>query len=229
MDHYAYHRIAAAPRRWSDVAGRLRAAGSLSRSGGALYGIWRSQIGRPRDELSVITHWSGGTDAAAAEAALLAAAGRDADIAAITTETMHPTLRPGTSEPPVRQGNYAFRWFVTPEANWEEFLALCADAWPGFESAYDSQAIGLWRLSGEGGGGKTDAASGAGLFEGRRSLLLTRRPDLAMWERSKLPQGAAEAKVRETLSRRYDLCDWTAVHTTTLLTAEDTEDKARWA
>ena len=29
------------------------------------------------------------------------------------------------------------------------------------------------------------------------SLLLTRRPDLAMWERSKIPQGAAESAVRD--------------------------------
>jgi hypothetical protein len=49
-----------------------------------------------------------------------------------------------------------------------------------------------------------------------------------MWERSKLPQGPAEAKVRETLSRRYDLYDWTTVYTSTLLTAEDGQDTARW-
>jgi hypothetical protein len=60
------------------------------------------------------------------------------------------------------------------------------------------------------------------------SLLLTRRPDLAMWERSKLPQGEAEGKVREALSRRYDLCTWTVVNTTTLLTATDATDRARW-
>jgi len=35
--------------------------------------------------------------------------------------------------------------------------------------------------------------------------------------------------VRETLSRRYDLCDWTVVNTSTLLTAEDMVDTARWA
>ena len=49
-----------------------------------------------------------------------------------------------------------------------------------------------------------------------------------MWERSKLPQGKAETKVRDLLSRRYDLCDWTVVSTATLLTATDKPDKARW-
>jgi hypothetical protein len=49
-----------------------------------------------------------------------------------------------------------------------------------------------------------------------------------MWERSKLPEGAAEAAVRDKLSRRYDLCDWTVVSTATLLTAVDRADTARW-
>ncbi len=50
-----------------------------------------------------------------------------------------------------------------------------------------------------------------------------------MWERSKIPETAAEAEVRAKLSRRYDLCDWTVVYTSTLLTATDREDTARWA
>jgi hypothetical protein len=49
-----------------------------------------------------------------------------------------------------------------------------------------------------------------------------------MWERSKIPQGKDEAKVRDVLSRRYDLCDWTIVSTATLLTASDKPDKTRW-
>ena len=102
-----------------------------------------------------------------------------------------------------------------PQQHWEEFLSLCAAAWPGFESAYDSQVIGLWRCIKD--------------KPGRvRALLLTRRPDLAMWERSKIPSGAAENDVRNQLSRRYDLCDDTRVYTSTLLTATDRTDDARW-
>jgi hypothetical protein len=86
--------------------------------------------------------------------------------------------------------------------------------------------IGLWRMTGDHTVG-TDPATGAELG-GVRSLLLTRRPNLAMWERSKLPEGAAEQAVRDALSRRYDLCDWTVVATATLLTAVDAEDRARW-
>ena len=78
-------------------------------------------------------------------------------------------------------------------------------------------------------GGAVEEVTGAGISSGIRSLLLTRRPDLAMWERSKLPQGRAEEIVRETLNRRYNLCDWTVVNTSTLLTAGDMVDTARWA
>ena len=36
------------------------------------------------------------------------------------------------------------------------------------------------------------------------------------------------AAMRETFNRRYDLCESTVVYTTTLLTARDREDTARW-
>jgi hypothetical protein len=225
VDQYAYHRITAAPLHWRSVTDEIVSGDSVSLAGGRLYGVWRSQIGRPRDELSVITYWEQGTTTAAAETAVIGAVG---SVTGISTELMRPTLRPTDANPPKRQGNYAFRWMSTPAENWDELLALCADAWPGFESAYDSQVIGLWRMSEERTGGPVEEATGAGVSTGIRSLLFTRRPDLAMWERSKLPQGPAEAKVRETLSRRYDLCDWTTVSTATLLTAEDAEDTARW-
>lgn len=210
---YVHHRISVAPRRWREVAEALAARQvPLADSGGALYGLWRSQIGLPRDDLTAITVWSTPVDAAKAQAVLI---GEVENILAATGEVMTPTLRPTDTRAPTRQGNYAFRWFLTPERDWQEFLSLCAQAWPGFEAAYDSQVIGLWRCTGEAPGDV-------------RSLLLTRRPNLAMWERSKLPQGAEEAKVRDTLSRRYDLCSWTVVYTTTLLTASDGADDARW-
>jgi hypothetical protein len=213
---YVHHSISAAPRRWRVLAERLAGA---RLAGGTLYGVWRSQIGRPRDELTAITVWDAPIAAAAANTALLGGA---LDVQGVVSEAMQPTLRPLSPEPPRRQGNYAFRRFVTPEAHWPEFLDLCTQAWPGFEAAYDSQVIGLWRLTGD----RSGPAEGPG--GGMRSLLLTRRPDLAMWERSKLPQGAAETAVRDALSRRYDLCDWTVVHTTTLLTAANTQDLTRW-
>ena len=210
---FFHHTIAAAPLRWDAVAGALaERRAMLAAKGGALYGVWRSQIGRPRDELTAITVWSNLTGDTDPERILTDGV---PDVLSVTSQPMTTTLRPADAVAPVRQGNYAFRWFETPEPNWDEFLSLCAQAWPGFEAAYDSQVIGLWRR------GVTDGCV--------RSLLLTRRPDLAMWERSKIPQGAAETAVRDTLNRRYDLCTATVVYTTTLLTATDSADRSRWA
>lgn len=212
--HYCIHRVLAQPLGWSAIgAAAADINASLGAKGGALFGAWRSQIGRPRDEVSLISKWPDGCDPTAAEAALLAPLG---PVRLTTTRAMTPTLRPGPNDAaPTRQGNYAFRWFTLSEPNLPEFLDLCAGAWPGFEAAYDSQIIGMWRLE-SAVTGKVDV------------LLMTRRPDLAMWERSKLPATPAEAEVRAKLSRRYDLCDDTEVATSTLLTASDQADSARW-
>ena len=219
---YLYHALTTRPRTWSAVSTVLKnsAAQHLEAHGGRLYGVFRSQIGRPRDELSVITAWPAGhaTDGARA---FFACAGDD--ILAIDSRAMRPTLRPADFAPPTRQGNFAFRWFETPQRHYEEFLALCEAAWPGFESSYDSQVLGLWRFDDEDDHRADDGASAV------HTLLLTRRPDLAMWERSKIPCGEAEAAVRRKLSRRYQLCDATWVFTTTLLTAADRTDEVNWS
>ena len=198
---------------WKAVADRIGAESTqtLESKGGVLYGIWRSQIGRPRDELTAVTFWREQPSADTSVSLF-------SHIANVTRQTavaMTPTLRPTLPEPPRRQGNYAFRWFKTPAHHWPEFLDLCTAAWPDFESAYDSQIIGLWRVT-------PDDNSTV------RSLLITRRPDLAMWERSKQPANEAEAEVRRKLNRRYEICDDTVVCTSTLLTAQDREDTARW-
>lgn len=92
------------------------------------------------------TAWNRPIDAAGAQERLLRGA-PTLDFAA--AETMLPTLRPTDATPPTRQGNYAFRWSIAHEADCPEFLRLCADAWPGFESSYDSQIIGLWLRTGD--------------------------------------------------------------------------------
>ena len=210
---YLHHRIVAKPNAWKSAADELAGIQrGIEADGGSLYGIWRSQIGRPRDELNAITTWSDGADGIGSMSGRLDAI---VHVDSHVTWSMMPTLRPTAAAPPKTQGNYAFRFFETPKENWEEFLGLCAAAWPGFESSYNSRVIGLWRIEND-------------TPEMVKSLLLTRRPDLAMWERSKIPQGELEAEVRRKLSRRYDLCTSTVVYTTTLLTASDHEDTARW-
>ena len=41
------------------VAGQIVATGTprVEAAGGALFGVWRSQIGRPRDELTAMSVW----------------------------------------------------------------------------------------------------------------------------------------------------------------------------
>src|SRR5215213_2619945 len=108
MTHYVFHRITTAPRLWQAVAEALAARReALAAAGGGLYGLWRSQIGRPRDEITAITAWTTPTDAARAEALLL---GATPNVQAAACLAMAPTLRPTTAQPPRRQGNYAFRW-----------------------------------------------------------------------------------------------------------------------
>ena len=138
------------------------------------------------------------------------------------------TLRPKDATPPRRQGNYAFRWFATPQRHWPEFLDLCASAWPGFESAYDSQVIGLWQAVGDRTGTDNDEVTGASMHSGVRSLLLTRRPESRDVGALEAAGRRRRSKVRDMLSRRYDLCDWTVVCTATLLTAADKPDNTRW-
>ncbi len=209
---YCLHTLLMAPLEWSKVG---EAASAISEAleplGGSLYGAWRSQIGRPRDEVQLITRWPN-EDADLAEKALTSVL---PPMRSVLSVQMRPTLRPIDSRHPTLQGNYAFRQFTTPESDWSEFLDLCAGAWSDFEKSYDSQVIGLWRFN----------IPNKGLVQ---SLLLTRRPNLAMWERSKIPENATEAEVRRKLSRRYDLCIDTDVFTTTLLTAGDRKDEARW-
>ena len=222
--HYFVHRVLARPLGWSAVGAAASAIDkAMGEAGGALYGAWRSQIGRPRDEVTLISRWTEDVASDVAEQALLSVV---APVREASTRPMRTTLRPLTGDAPRRQGNFAFRWFETPKENYAEFLKLCAEAWPGFEASYDSQVLGLWRLEPPAKKGKATAKANAD--QSVRTLLLTRRPDLAMWERSKIPKGKKEQLVRERLSRRYDLCDDTWVFTTTLLTADDTEDDVRW-
>ena len=211
---YVHHRVTCEPRTWSDVAKQVIDLHDfvIRNNETSLYGLWRSQIGLPRDTITMISVWP--DLETAKEKSNQICIGMEM-VSAVETCIMRPTIRPKTNKRPERQGNYAFRWFDTPLRNLDEFLKLCFEAWPDFESSYDSQIIGLWKIE------NNDKTV--------KTLLLTRRPNLAMWERSKIPEGPKETSVREKLSRRYDLCDWTTVYTTTLLTASDDVDLVRWS
>ena len=56
---YVHHEISCAPRHWSEVAEQVQNSSHFENSDGNafLYGIWRSQIGLPRDVLTMISVW----------------------------------------------------------------------------------------------------------------------------------------------------------------------------
>src|SRR3546814_5012866 len=90
---YVQHRVEIGPRCWQAAAEAIRDAGDrrIGAAQGALYGVWRNQIGRPRDELTAITAWSdAASGAAGAERALLTGL---ADVRACESVAMTPTLR----------------------------------------------------------------------------------------------------------------------------------------
>ena len=211
-DNYAFHTVMTEPLQALKVARELCESGAaqIEAAGGVLFGVWRSQIGLPRDTLTVMTAWPNG-DSAAAVDTIKGTHG----VTGCETEQLLPTLKPEQATPPGRQGIYAFRWFDVPKENWDEFLDLCSAAWPGWEAAYDSKIIGLWRRE----------PSDPDLI---RSLLLSRRPSLAMWERTKRPESEEEIEVRAKMGRRYDLCTWTSVYTTTLVSTSDRDDSDKW-
>jgi hypothetical protein len=80
------------------VADRLVLGGAqrVTAAGGALYGLWRSQIGRPRDEIQAMTMWPGAVRAGEAERLLLLG---EADIWTRRSEVLLPTLRPTDTAP----------------------------------------------------------------------------------------------------------------------------------
>ena len=95
-DVYCHHRIDCAPRQWKAVADALDGDGrrAIEAAGGSLYGIWRSQIGRPRDELTAITVW--GDDLRARDGVAAALRGMTA-VREHEMQAMTPTLRPTLS------------------------------------------------------------------------------------------------------------------------------------
>ena len=79
---YVHHRVNCRPRQWAATAAMIAGPGvaALGKAGGSLFGVWRSQIGRPRDELTVLTAWPDRAAAEDAAAGLRTATGGDAGI-----------------------------------------------------------------------------------------------------------------------------------------------------
>jgi hypothetical protein len=226
---YVHHRIDTAPRQWQAVAERLTLA---ARSGSMRPAASSTACGAARSaaratRIQAITVWPSPMRAAEAERSYCSAR---ADVWTRRSEMLLPDDPAQGRNAAAPSGQLCFRWFATPQQHWPEFLDLCAAAWPGFRERL--RFTGDRTMAGD----RRPHRHGQRRGDGRRACIPgvrspaahTATQSLAMWERSKLPEGKAESKVRDMLSRRYDLCDWTVVCTATLLTAADKQDKARW-
>lgn len=92
-------------------------------------------------------------------------------------------------------GVLALRWFELAASDWYEFLDLSVGAWSGFEDAYTSTVLGLFRSD--------DCAA-----PDARALLVTWYGSLADWEASRAAVRAtegAQADAGRRFRRRHEI------------------------
>ena len=153
---------------WSDFARQVRetAAPAARAAGGAVVGLFQGQLGFASDEAVLLLRGSdGGQDWA-----------RAPGVAAVTRETLTPTVRPADDAVLKPGGIYVHRWFTVDGAAVAEFIALSNQAWEGFEGGFDTQIFGLFAAAPS----DEDRRAGAG-----RLLLLTWYASHGVWEASR--------------------------------------------
>lgn len=165
---------------------RLAAAAGGAVVVGAWFGV--GSIGWYDDEATVLLGWPDTSEADAAPADALAATGLGglAGVEVVAAASLRATARPGSVAALRPGGVFAQRWFEVDPADWDEFLTLSTEAWPAFESSYDTSIEGLFR----------------GTDDERLVLLLTRYASIAEWERSRGTVTAREGDPAEA-GRRF--------------------------
>jgi hypothetical protein len=171
---------------WRTLAGDIEAIDAATRDhGGSVFLLCAGLIGFASDEGVLIRHWAGGEPI---EDRSAASNGMTSVLREWSSEQLTATVRPIDPSPPHEAGVYAHRWFWVKPAHWDEFLRLSEHGiWPYFESD-GCEIIGLWR------GDDEDSL--------HRTLLVTRYPSVAHWERTRLqsseaPPGADAALYRQ--------------------------------
>lgn len=180
-------------------------------AGGSVFALCAGLIGLASDEGIIMRLWpDGGTLGRESEKAL----GDAGMVIESAVERLTPTVRPVDPLPPREAGVYAHRWFWLQAQDWDEFQRLSEDGvWPYFESD-GCRIIGLWR--------STDPEPLC------KTLLITRYPSVAHWERTRLqssepPPGANEAfyhRAQEAGRRRAELTQRSIVRLTRLVLPE---------
>lgn len=178
---FEYCRFSTEPRQLANDPEDVKVAFAqrARKTGGALFGCWRSLVGLglARDEGIALSAWPSETTArAAAPPKFKGLTGSDQHI-------LEATVRPTSDAPPEHDGIYVFRWFEIDVADWEHFRDISDAAWPNMEDVFDVNICGFWRSQ--------DVTA-----PDAKVLLLTRYADLSVWEASrwwsnKTPQAEA--------------------------------------
>lgn len=201
-DHYDHRTIECRPHAAAGVLDHLRGPGraAVEGAGGTLVGIFTPLIGLASTQLMILTGWSDEPG----DRGRLAHDGHD-DVVGAAHEHVVATVRPAEPRTLDAPGVHAHRWFELADADWPEFLHLSQEAWPGFESGFGAEIVGLFRSA------EVEPPSA-------RALLLTRYPDLATWEQSRMrgEVSSEEAEVRARFVRRHTLTRRTVVTATNL-------------
>lgn len=145
MSVYQHLVIHVPPRSVEAIGQRILDEGvpHIERSGGRLFGLFKSEIGLSRDHCVALVEWPDQETAAAHAIELLS--GID-PIEVERDEIWEPTLRPtpgATIEP--TSGVFSHRWFDVADHDVDRFLELTDTAWGDWEAGQDNYVIGLWR------------------------------------------------------------------------------------
>jgi hypothetical protein len=178
---YLFFTLGRVPTPHQALSTRLKAGGGVE-----VVGQFAPQLGWANNEAAVLVR--GGGDIAALTAAPLVTSAR--------MDRLSPTLRPtdDAARPPAR-GIYVHRWFEVEADATDEFVALSGEAWPDFETEFDTWIFGLFRAETT----NQDRANGV-----VRHLLITGYGDHGVWQASREPTtnaGSAFAR-RQQVTRR---------------------------
>ncbi len=206
---YEFLHVTTAPRSWPTVIRGLADSGfpAIEDAGGAIYGLWISQIGLPMNEGVIAITWPEGKIPKAGAAPLILAASDS--VLKVDSQRLAATVRPLNPESPKDPGIYMHRWFGVAKEDWQEFLQLSQDAWPDFEAETGANVIGFWRKLEE----QTERVN---------ALLITRYPSMAAWEasRGENSRSAAASEAWEKFVRRHQMTQSMVASSMELILAE---------
>lgn len=191
---YAYSRLRTNGRDYRAAYDALRSDGNAALRPASLWGAFHGLFGVASNELIVVSYGDVGN--------IDTALGGFAEVAAVDTLLLEPTVRPTVDEARTRAGLYVFRFFSVAHEDVDEIADLSQRAWLDFETSKDYSAIpqGLFR--------QHDTSSSNG-----RMLLCTWYDGLNSWQASRTPPGAAG----ELFRRRHSLTQSTVAYATRLL------------